>query len=61
MTKTEQRQLDELRAIAEEDGTPLSDWEHEFVVSLDARRDRDLTEKQGEVFDRLVRKHLKGD
>lgn len=61
MTKTEQRQLDELIQIAEERDSPLNDWEQEFVVSLDGKRDRDLSEKQGEAFDRLVRKHLKGD
>lgn len=61
MTPTERRQLDALIEIAEERDSPLNDWEKEFVMSLDGKRDRELSEKQGEVFDRLVRKHLKGE
>lgn len=61
MTRTEQKQLDELRLIAEEDNSPLSDWELEFVDSLDGQRERDLSPKQLECFDRLVAKHLRGD
>ena len=60
MTRTEQQQLDELLAIAEEDRTPLTDWEREFLESLDDWRERDLTDKQADVFDRLVTKHLRG-
>ena len=58
MTLTEQRQLDSLVEIAEEDESPLSDWEKEFVTSLDGRRECELTMKQADVFDRLVKKHL---
>lgn len=61
MTRTEQAQLDELLEIAEEDDSPLSAWEQEFLTSLDGRRERDMTEKQADVFDRLVAKHLRGD
>lgn len=61
MTKTECARLDELIVIAEESDSPLSDWEREFVISLDGRRERDMTGKQADVFDRLVRKHLLGE
>lgn len=61
MTHTEQRQLDLLIEIAEERNSPLSDWEKEFVMSLDGRCERELSEKQANVFDRLVTKHLKGE
>lgn len=61
MTAVEKRQLDELLVIAEEDGT-MTEWEQEFVRSLDAhRRDSDLSWKQADVFDRLIRKHLRGE
>jgi hypothetical protein len=59
MSRHEQGQLDSLLAIAEERDSPLSDWEKEFVTSLDDRRDRDMSPKQAEVFDRLVEKHLR--
>lgn len=61
MTQTELRQLDALLEIAEENNTPLTAWEVEFLHSLDGRRERELSEKQADVFDRLVAKHLKGD
>lgn len=61
MSKTEQRQLDELLIIAEEEST-MNDWEKEFIESLDRTcRDRDLSEKRAECFDRIVSKHLRGE
>lgn len=59
MTRTELGQLDSLLEIAEEDDTPLSEWEVEFVQSLDGKRERPLSEKQAECFDRIVDKHLR--
>lgn len=61
MSQTERKQLDELLRIAKESDSPLSEWEADFVTSLDERRDRVLTGKQADVFDRLVAKHLCGD
>lgn len=62
MTKTERAQLDELLSIAEERDCPLTDWEREFLRSLDAGwRDRDMTPRQADCFDRIVDKHLRGD
>lgn len=61
MTKTEHQQLDALLDIADEEDSPLSEWEIEFLESLDSRRDRELSTKQAEVFDSLVRKHLIGE
>ena len=61
MTATECKQLDILIDIAEERDSPLSDWERDFVVSLDHRRRWPLSEKQAECFDRLIDKHLRGD
>lgn len=58
MTLTEKKQLDELIQIAEEDDTPLSEWEHSFVMSLDGQRERELSDKQIKAFDRLVKRHL---
>lgn len=61
MTPTELRQLDELLDMTEEkDGSPFTMWETDFIVSLDVRRDRDMTDKQASIFDGLVDKHLKG-
>lgn len=54
MTATECKQLDILIDIAEERDSPLSDWERDFVVSLDHRRRWPLSEKQAECFDRLI-------
>ena len=54
MTKPELGQLDELLSIRDEDDTPLTEWEADFIASLDGRRDRQLTEKQAECFDRSV-------
>lgn len=61
MTVNERGELDELLKIAEERPCPLTEWERDFVLSLDARRDRPLTPRQGEVFDRLCDKHLLGE
>ena len=60
MTKTELDNLDLLSEIADEPDTPLSSWEREFIASLRerVRLHRPLTEKQGEVFDGLVSRHL---
>jgi hypothetical protein len=60
MTKHEQRQLDELLEIAEEEETPLKERDVEFVQGLDGKRDRDLSEKQLKWFDDLVDRHLRG-
>lgn len=61
MTHRECKQLDGLVEIANEDSTPLSEWECGFVESLDGRRDCDMTPKQADVFDKLVQKHIRGE
>lgn len=61
MTKADQQRLDQLIDIANEEDTPLTEWEQEFVVSLDGRRTIEMSAKQEDVFDRLVKKHLRGD
>lgn len=61
MTQTEASRLDALLEICEEDDCPLTPWEVDFIQSLDERRGLRLSEKQGEVFDRIVEKHLRGD
>jgi hypothetical protein len=58
MTATEINQLERLIEIAEEDDSPLNDWEKAFIESLSQRKFRDLSIKQADVFDRLVEKHL---
>ena len=59
MTDQEQHDLDALLEIAREDQTPLNPRDVEFVCSLDARRDRSLSPRQGDWFDDLVRRHLR--
>lgn len=59
MSPTEQKQLDELLEIAEEDRTPLRERDIEFLQSLDGRRDRKMSDKQADWFDDLVQKHLR--
>jgi hypothetical protein len=61
MSLTELKQLDNLIEIAEEDDSPLSEWERDFVMSLDGQRHRSLSDKQATVFERLISKHLRGD
>ena len=61
MSPEELSQLDELVEIAGEEDCPLSGWEVGFVQSLDERRNFKMSEKQADVFDRLVTKHLKGE
>lgn len=57
---TDERRLDALLEIADERPCPLSDWEVEFLTSLDGRTPRGpYSEKQQEIFDRLVEKHLR--
>jgi hypothetical protein len=60
VTTTEQRQLDALLEIADEDDTPLRENAVNFLRSLDGKRDRELSEKQAKWFDDLVDKHLRG-
>lgn len=62
MSEIELRRLDELLAMTEEkDGSPFTTWETEFLFSLDGRRERKMSDKQADIFDRLVSKHLRGD
>lgn len=59
MSPTDCKRLDALIEIAEEDRSPMNDRQREFVMSLDDRRDRELSPKQAEWFDALVDKHLR--
>jgi hypothetical protein len=59
MTDREKLQLEDLLKIAEEDDSPLNDWEKEFLEALESRSHFTMTEKQANVFERLVAKHLK--
>lgn len=61
MTRNDQARLNALLEIADEDPCPLTAWEVEFVRSLDGQRERDLSAKQADRFDQLVRRHLRGE
>ena len=62
MSPTENKQLDTLLEIAQEDDTPLRDKDIEFIESLDAkRRELPLSDKQATWFDDLVEKHIRGE
>ena len=50
--------LDELLIIANEEDTPLSPRDIQFLEGLESRLNRDLTPAQGEWFDDLCRRHL---
>jgi hypothetical protein len=60
MTNLEIENLVVLLEIADEENTPLTEWEIEFLNSLDENRERDLTGKQEQVLEKLVDKHIIG-
>ena len=59
MTPDEIEALEMLMDIANENDLPLTDWESQFVHSLHSRRHDKMAEKQADVFDRLVDKHVR--
>lgn len=56
MSNQEQEQLARLKAIAGEQGSPLTEWERGFVLNLSPAFV--LSDKQAAIFDRLVQAHL---
>jgi|GEM_PF-4430066 len=62
MSREELKQLDELLKISREKESPITQWEHAFLVGVYKRnRTIGMTMNQARVFDRLVNKHLKGE
>jgi hypothetical protein len=60
MTNSEIENLVVLLEIADEENTPLTEDDIEFLTAIDENRARPMTGKQEQRFQELVDKHING-